>query len=283
MEKFNNPYIDKLAGLPEEHKGLENDWHKYIIEHIQNAGGKKIESFEINKTEKDVELIQFAEKSVDDLLRRHNRQKVIDVSLDNIHILRKNGVQEFTQNTFFEGAHSTTRHSVIVDRNPSDVQFSLILFHELVHLKSYSALQILPGTNGGPAKTEAYRGGISVISRDGKTVYLGNLEEAIVGYLTEQFFETVICADARFKEELSRMNEEKIKVRISRKAELKKLNSVIDEIVAKNPHMYRTEIMNAFIDAQINGNLMTIGRLLEKTFGQGYLKGQTSLKTENDI
>jgi len=273
VEKWNNPYIDNLVGLPEEQKDLESEWREYVLQNIQEVGGRKIEDFEIEKNQQDIELINRVESSVNDVLLKYGRNKIVSLPLDNIHLLKEGGTHEYVGHSA-GGARSTIQQSIVVDRFKSDVQFSLVLFHELLHVKSYTALQIIPSTKEKPAEVIPYRTGISVRSRDGKTEYLGNIEEAIVGYLTKEYYEGVISQDPYLKDELSKIDRGEISINLSREKEQQKLDSIIDQILVneKDGATTRESILNTFIDAQLNGNLTTIGRLITRAYGADALK-----------
>lgn len=272
MENLPNPFIDKLIGLPKEHEGLTKEWHGYIIEDIRIIGGRKIENFEIEKSPKDVEIIKFTEKAVNSMLAKYGRKLKISVPLDNIHVLKPGGTLEYTNNRLEGGAHSSTLKSIIVDRDKSDVQFALKIFHELIHLKAYSALQIIPGNDDNAPQVAPYRTGIAVISRDGKTKFLENVEEAIVGHLTSVYFETTLKHDPLFKEEIEQIAEGKLNIEISRREEMEDLNIVIQKIISNNPSLGADDIMDEFIKAQINGTLISLSRLIENTFGKGAMR-----------
>ncbi|MBN9483134.1 MAG: hypothetical protein BGO70_01055 [Bacteroidetes bacterium 43-93] len=269
MEQPNNQFIDKLVGLPKDQEHLEHEWHRYIIEQITQIGGKKIEEFEIEKTSNDIALIHFAEKSADNFLKEYGRDKQITVPIKNIHVLKEHGTEEYTEGHFSRGAHSSTLKSILIDRNPSDTAFSLTLFHELMHLKSYTALQVLPSTEEDAAQVRPYRNGIAVVSRDGKTTYLNNLEEAIIGYATEQFYNNSVKINSLFKDEKF-----DVSIDTSRREEVEKLYTLVDMLFQKNQDSFssKEEVLGLFIHAQANGDLFKVGRLIEKTLGEGTLK-----------
>ncbi|WP_295794659.1 hypothetical protein [Mucilaginibacter sp.] len=271
MEGFNNPYIDKLIGISNEQKELAQKWHEYIITNIETMGGKKIEGFEIEKTEKDVALIEFTQMALNRILEQYKRTKQINIPLVNIHVLPPEGTERYTNGRLLYGAHSSLQQSVLIDRDVSDIQFSLALFHELLHIKSYTAFQIISENkdNQSGQQLKPYRNGFRIVSRDGKRVYLQSIEEAVISYLTASFYESI-------KDELL-FRDEKLNNRgiiISRSYEVSMMNDAIDIIYENNKGTFlnRQEVLKLFIDAQINGNLLKLGKLIEQTFGSGTLK-----------
>jgi len=264
VENLNNPYFDKII-VPKKQRDAESIVHGYVTENVETFGAEGIEYFEIEKTAKDIEIIQFVEKEIDELLSKYGRTKNITVSPNNIHLLKEGGTEEYTDGNFATGAYSPLQKSIIVDRLKSDLQFALLLFHELLHLKSYSALQVLPDK-----AIETYRSGISVVTRDGETKYLNHAEEGIISYLALKFFDA-IKTNKLFSNEINQNPKEVI---YSRQTELLKLYSVVDKIFEMNSDIFQNkeQIFELFIDAQVNGRLLRLTRLIKKTFGIDNIK-----------
>lgn len=55
-EKFNNPYIDKLVGIPQKYRNQEDTVNQDLVKFIEQRGSKKIGEFELEKTLRDVEI-----------------------------------------------------------------------------------------------------------------------------------------------------------------------------------------------------------------------------------
>lgn len=263
-EKFNNPYHDDIVGVPTPEQGEMEAITKDTVKIIERKGRAKIEDFEIQKTARDVDILNFARESVEDLMKQYGREKDIDVPLSHIHILEPDGTKKYLER-YFAGAHSTVGASILADRDPSDVQFCLTCFHEILHLKSFSSVQF---TKTEKPVLKQYRSGLSVRSRDGKEVYFTDLEEGVIGLLSQKFYDTKLKSSPLFEEELKKGEGE---FYIGRKKETEKLQKIVDELWEKNQDSFssREEILDLFVDAQINGNLLTIGKLIERTFGKG--------------
>lgn len=269
-ENFENKYFDKLVVNPNKHEHSEKNLHESIIENVENIGGKHITDFEVAKTAKEIEIINFVLDEADKILSSYGREKHISIPLENIHILVDGGSEKYTTGNLKTGGHSTIQRSVIIDRVKSDLEFSIILFHELIHLKSYSAIQVLD--NG---KIEAYRSGISVRSRDGERKYLKNIEEGIVGLLTEKFYNTLIEKGAFY---INREDIANNKIEISRKEEIATLNKIVDDIYGKHREQFkdRDQVLNLFINAQVNGELIKLLKLIKSTYGIDSLKAKNN-------
>jgi len=273
VEKWNNPFIDKLIGLPTEKEHLTPAWDEHILETIYQEGGRKITEFEIEKSERDREIIDFAQSAADRMLAAYGRQKTAPVPLENIHLLRDGGTRAYLSKIkAVSGAAAPIQQSLMVDRVESDMQLSLITFHELLHLKSYIALQVMPANESNQAAVRPYRYGLTVYARDGKTRCLNSLEEAVIGYLTQEFY-TNIQKEPRFENEIKRIAEGNLHIEISRNEEYENLSRMIETIVKTHPELTSKELLEMFIKAQVTGNIMAVTRLIEETFGKGSTRG----------
>lgn len=262
-KKYEMPHVDKAVGeRPENQEAFERHLTNLFLE----KGGKKIEEFEIEKTERDIEIIKLAEKAVAEYLKQYGRKKDIKAPLANIHLFQEGGVEKYTRDAFAEGAHSTTLGSIIADRKKSDVDFALLMFHELFHMKSYKAMQKTTRN-----KLFGFREGFAVVTRDGSKVYFENVEEAIIGHMTKRFYYEVLSKEKSFAKEIEEMEKSGKKIDFSREAEQREGNKFIDALWEQNKDKFkdRNEIVDLFIEAQVTGKLLKVARLVEKTFGKG--------------
>ncbi len=274
MEGLGKPYFDKIIGNKEHIPEFQENLHEYVLDVVSGAARRKIENLELTKSDRERTLIWYAEQEADKLMVSHGRQNAIELpSIDSVHVLTENGVEKYTDGRLGRGAHSTLFRAILVDRTQSEVEFTITTFHEIVHLKSYSALQYIPAGKDREARVDDYRSGISVFSRDGKTKYLDSLEEAIVTYLTKEFYEKRMANDGRFKEEIASRKDDFSPV-FGDEENLEKFMSLADQIAKDNPKEFpnRKEVVDVFIAAQLNGSLVKVVRLLERTLGTGSVK-----------
>jgi len=263
------PHVDKAVGIPTKYSDEQKNLETYISNKFKE-GGKKIEEHEIEKTERDIFLIDFTQKAVDDYLKKYSRKKNVIIPIENVHILEKGGVSKFTGGKINTGACSPKYGDIVVDRTEIDIDFSLVVFHELMHLKSYNSLQVTNGKTKEERTIQSFRGGFSVTTRDGKKTFFKDVNEAIVGFLTKKFFEEYIEKSDIFKDELTSQKEKKISFNLSRQKEMRDGMKYMSDIYELNKNKYsQEEIMDIFIDAGINGNLLKVARLIEETFGKG--------------
>ena len=93
MEK---PHFDKLVGVKAMNLPLDvskEEAEQIISETLQDKGGEFIEGLELEKTEKDKEIIELADQVAENYLRQFGRENIPDIPLDNIHLLREGGTE----------------------------------------------------------------------------------------------------------------------------------------------------------------------------------------------
>ncbi len=268
-ERFSHEGFDKVVGvtgdLASDPEGLKRniDWR------LKVRGAAPFEGVEVDKTAEEQAIIDLATQYVDETLANLGRAKQFDVPAENIHLLREGGTGDALNKRLSEGAYGTIDNSILVDRSPSRVDFALSIVHELFHSKCYKALQV--GLANGRGWITTYRSGTAVNARDRSAVYLEDVEEAIVGYLTKRFYEDVVLRHPFFSTEVQERLQAKVVTDTSRMKELAQLDALVDDLFAKNVDEFkdRNEVFNIFLDAQVNGNLMRLGRLIEHTYGKG--------------
>lgn len=262
-KKIEGPHADDFVGIPELGSP---EFHRNEIVHgfkkLFEKGGEPIGDYEVEKTQEEEQLIEFAQKLANQYLHDLGRVKEINLPLENIHILKPGGTNEFTQEKFEGGSHNSRNGAIIVDRMANPALFITVLFHELIHAKSWKVFQI---TKNDGFSVEMYRSGLEVVDRSGKKYYFSDLEEAVTAYLENKFFNEHIANNPRFKPA------DVQEVTLSRPDELGFLYSVADEITSKLPNEFKTrdEVISLFVDAHINGRLLPLAKTIEKIYGKG--------------
>lgn len=257
-------HLDKIVGVPDEHMADAEAYTKRVADHI----GTKKREHEIEKTQHDIELLNFAQSAVDEYLQKYGREQKIVLPLERIHILKEGGVG-MTSSKVGGGSHSTYGSSVDLDRSPSDITFTLRAFHELVHAKSYQALQATSTRDEktGQPHIVPFRSGLSVVTRDGEKVYFRSLNEAVVATLERRFYDEKVKGNPLFANDQGEPE-------LSRERELETLTEFVDDLWEKNKTSFRdrNEILDLFIEAGVTGKLLKVARLIEKTYGRGSVR-----------
>ncbi len=280
MKESKMPHIDKAVGIPSAQVDQQIIFEDSLTSKF-TEGGKKFPKFEIEKSDKDIDIINFTQNAVDDYLKKYNRNKKVNTPIENIHLFDEGGVEKVTGGKTKTGAFSTLYGDIIVDRARTDIQFSLRVFHELMHSKSFTAAQI---TTGNPRKVRPYRTGFCVESRDGSQCYFEDVNEAIVGLLTRRFYTEYIEKNKAFKDDMQKILEENIPIDFSRESEVQSGLKFINRIYELNKEKYSLQdVTDIFIDAGINGNLVKVARLIESSFGKGSFRalGEETSKLRN--
>jgi hypothetical protein len=264
---FEVPHFDKIVDAPEED---EEEFYNSVDRFYQAIQNTKIEGFEREKSERDIKILAMVNQSIDEYLSQYEKERIIEPPLSKIHIFEKGGVEKFTKGIAYGGAHAPLYGSVFLEREKSDVAFALTAFHELFHLKVYNALQLTKPTGEEKIRPETYRSGFIVTSRDGNKKYFEDIEEALTEIMTERFYREKVLTSDLFKDE----NSHKPEVKFTREKERKKFNELVDDLWDKNKDEFpdREDIVSLFLDGQVNGRILQVGKLIEKTFGPGSLR-----------
>ena len=148
------------------------------------------------------------------------------------------------------------------------------------------------------------RAGFLIVPRDADTVYFRNIDEAIITELEMRFDQEYLSKNPELKEECQAREEAVTALSVrtgedidllrktiasleeipqedgganfrimeySYKNERKQLNELIDNLYERNQGEFssREDIFKLFVEAAMNGRLLPIARLIEKTFGKG--------------
>jgi len=191
----------------------------------------------------------------------------------------------------------------------SHEMFHLNSFHSVQKTDKQDMVDFRLITESEDGKTEnisliGRRAGFSIVSRDADAVYFRDIDEAIITELEMRFDQEYLSKIPELKEEhqakeeaitaLSARTGEEIKslrkivaalsetpqedgganVRIidyPYKNEKQRLNGLIDDLYEKNQDKFssREDVFKLFVEAAMNGRLLPIARLIEKTFGKG--------------
>lgn len=256
---------DRVVGIPPAEEHLTEIVHQHVRE-LQATHNKAMLPGEIEPTPHDIEIIKQTWDKVIEYLHLYGREVGREIDLSAVHIFPPGGTEAYMPG-LGGGAHSSKFSSILADRDPSDMKFSLVLFHEMLHLLEYNALQITTPDEEGKRKIEGYRTGFSVTTRDGKESYFDVLDEAVVGMLTRKYFEEVLAKDPKHEQDIAGQEDAIDTSRLPEGAELRELT---EDIYESNRERFGSaqEVLDLFIRSSLSGNLLPIARLVEKTYGK---------------
>jgi hypothetical protein len=184
------PHLKRVVGV------LDEEDEKFVSAELAkfNAQGVEAVKGEVEKTEKEIEMITMAKKGADEILFQFGGENLYDTPLERIHVLKGN----IRGNKDNAGIWDNRTNSIEVKRQSNSVKFIMDAFHEIVHSKAYNALQILH--DNGNRSLSLYRYGLEVSARDGKVDYLEALNEAATHELEKIFFAKYIKDNMSFSE-----------------------------------------------------------------------------------
>lgn len=274
-EKFPVPQVDRLVGNETlvtqnfqgylDDNGLPVTDSQIILKRLFEEAKVPFDA-ELSKTEKDISIIKHAEAAVREYAIAYGRSSLPEISLGHIHFLEDGGVEKFTKGRLAIGSHATILGQILVDRR-GDLETAITTFHELWHtLGSYLAVQVTTDQ-----KLDWYRSGFGMKSRDGKKESFYHLNEAITGYMTHKYVYEKLRNTELFKNEIDESVKNSTPIDTTRQRELNDLLKVIDNLLLKNKGRFsnREEIVDLFIRAQVTGNVLSVARLIEETYGKG--------------
>jgi len=251
---------------------------------------------ELKKTPAQLEICRLMNVLTNTLLERHGL-KPLDVPPENMHIFGNNLSLDGSE---IGGIFLPPDQLTIVREGRSLIEFADFVAHELIHFKSFGAVQVPSGADDLDFE---YRSGFSAHSRDGKRSFFHAIDEALTEQLSKGLVESLktsgnsLLADE--VEEMQRVLAEygqnpefatdvmtaryledghPMKGRYNVMAthyiyqeERAILNSLIDKIFSKNSGRFTTkeEVFDLFAKGKLQGNFLGIGKVIERTFGKG--------------
>lgn len=308
MEKFSS--FERVVGNISEagkEQILRDKGERFDDQVFEDLRGKERE-----KTSEELQIISLANEATNEIRQRYGL-KNFDILPDNIHVVTEEAWPREKSMAFY----NSMLQGIATREQPAKVVFMKKVFHEMLHFKSYNALQVTSGEN---PELDEYRVGLTVHTRDGKKMYFVNLNEAVTEEMTKRFA-AKLFGNPLFNEEARQTKEvitrypravtgsgeplfdndtfyaeiegkkswgeavgrlfgaqekpKKITTEgFAYQSERKILNTLIDKILERNQDKFqdREEVFEIFAKGMMTGNILPIGRLIEKTFGNGTLR-----------
>ncbi len=245
-------------------------------------GSAKIEGLELEKTERELELLDFAEDALDEYLVEFGKERNTRIPRENIHVVEEGGVNKYDKKLAY-GLANTPTVLIMVDRIGNEALFTSLAFHEMVHIKSFQSQQHQPDMQiGGIEISMPRRNGMNSFSRQkdehGNNVvvkYLDGLDEALTSMLERRFYDEKIKNNEMFSEE------DRDSVGFSYQRQINFLDNIMDKVIEKNPEpITKEEIIKILMDAKFNGRLLPMARLIKNSLGGEELSRLLSLDRE---
>jgi hypothetical protein len=286
---------------------LEQRFKKQNIEEIEETEEfEGLEEKEIKKTPEQIRIIKLVDDETNKLLTKYDLPE-FKIPSENIHLLSEKDYEDLRGIKGARGAYfSSASQSVFISETDSGAMFLQLAFHEFLHFKSYQAFQKELEKKESP---QLYREGLIAFSRDGEREYFRNLNEAVTQELFKRFYFQTAKDNPLFKKEIEKTEKIKTSFLMSEKdneeremlenififrpvqrkkdgrfieeiresvpfcypKEQKALNSLLDKLYQKNQDKFKDkeEVFDIFAKSMLNGNLMPVGKLVDRTLGKG--------------
>jgi len=308
MEKFSS--FERVVGNiseAEKEQILHDKEEMFDDQVFEDLKGKERE-----KTQEELQIISLVNAATNEVRQRYGLEN-FDIPPENIHVITEEAWPRVKSVAFY----NSMLQGIVAREQPAKIVFMKKIFHEMLHFKSYNALQIKMGEN---PELDEYRVGLTVHTRDGKRMYFVNLNEAVTEGMTKRFaaklFDNPLFAgeirqtkdvitkypravtgageplfdDNTFYAEVegkkswgeavgrlfgAQEKPKKITTEcFTYQSERKILNTLINKILEKNPEKFKNgeEVFEVFAKGMMTGNILPVGRLIERTFGNGTLR-----------
>lgn len=277
--------IDRMVGGSKEEREYLK---KLFCSQFENQNFAELEGKEKPKTPEQERIIELVNSTINRIREKYNL-KDFEMPSENIHVIdHEQWIHEDNTGAFYW----PLRQAVYIRDNLANTVFSECLLHDCLHFKSYNALQKRIGYE----KFSDYRMGLLVFSRKGDGRYFSHLTEAVTEELTKEYifklwedpiFEEELKETEKLKKECPQYDDEEIycleeferedgemRVRIEKfsyKEERDNLLWGIEKIFQENQDKFssREDVWDIFVKSMLDGNLIPLGRIIEKTFGKG--------------
>jgi len=298
MPKRQYPDFGK-ASDEEKKEGLE---FIEVVFKKQDFNDKGLIEAERDKTPEELIIIDLVNNATNEIRKKYGLEKR-DIPSKNIHILKKDSFfinDEEGSDTHIHGVFQSKHQRILIGEGPVRIMFMKNLFHEMLHFKSYNSLQV---ENVNHSVVKPYRSGLSVISRDCSTGYLYDINEAVTEELTKRF-SSDLCDNPLFAKEIEETKKSLsahstyvdgkplpsdfyedvfyaenskfglIDFTYSYKEERDALQLLIDKLFERNKEEFgnREEIFEMFAKGFMTGNILPLGKLIDRTFGKRTLR-----------
>lgn len=153
---------------------------KYKEERFDDQLFEELEGKEREKTPEELQIIDLANKMTNEIRKTYGLED-FDIPAKNIHIIKEG---KWWRQDNVGATYKSDLQGVAMHEEPVRLAFAERVFHEMVHFKSYNALQI---TKSEKSEVDEYRVGLTVSTRDGKKMFFSNLNEAVTEEMVKRY------------------------------------------------------------------------------------------------
>lgn len=199
MKEFSS--LERVVGnIPQDDKDevFRNSKDRFGDQYFEGL----LQDIEREKTSEEMQIISLVNGATNKMRQKYDLEH-FNIPPENIHII----VEKKWPKKGSSGLFNLKEQSIFVCEKSSNIAFAKIVFHEMIHFKSYTAVQI---TQEEQPRFQAYRLGLTVQTRDGQKEYFRNVNEAVTEELTKRFIGEFF-RDPLFVEEINKTNDVKKK------------------------------------------------------------------------
>jgi len=286
-------------------QGFSEDDKKELLQSIgpykMEQGGKLVEG-ELEKSSEQIEVCRLINDLTNEIRKEYGLE-TFDIPVENIHVFPLN--LYFGDGSEVGGIFYPENQNVIVRQGGSLLEFADYVCHELIHFKSHGALQV---TTEGEIDFQ-YRSGFKSASRDGKKSYFRHIDEGLTEMISKQLIEKLKAENhTLFKRDIEETERVKQEYRDNKevteffasgdilsahflpendpnrlmgfnikyipyayKGQRDCIGELMDKIYKKNSDQFTDtdEIYRLFVKGKLEGNYLSIGRIIDQTYGKG--------------
>jgi len=318
MEK--GPKIRIIGGASVEKKEeAKKEIEQALFSHFESLSPQEqeqLKKFEYPKSEKELALIDFANKETSRLMQEAGIEPY-DLPAENFHLIPPELYKKATDRE--RGATAFIIKQGILfnaqDFRDNPVNFGASVLHEMLHLKAHFSLEV-EEEDDKVSKTP-YREGVTVRALQSHGYHgkyhehFAGLHEGIVAETEKRLLGKLLDQPelAEEKEWLNSDEAKEIKKKLAQKKEISEddiiwigkkreddweavsyleqrnvLNYICEEIQKQFPGRFQSsdDVYKVFLSAHFTGRLLPLGRFVEKTFGEGSFRLLGNMGTDSE-
>lgn len=196
MEKFSS--FERVVGNiseAEKEQILRDKGERFDDQVFEDLKGQELE-----QTPEELQIIDLVNEATNEIRRQYGL-KDFDIPPKNIHFMTEEQWLAKGNEGLALAFYDTKLQAIFMRKEPRIIPLLKTLIHEMLHFKSYNALQMTQGEN---RELHVYRIGLKVHARDdGEKKFFDRLNEAVTEELTMRITPQ-LWNDPLFAEELSR-------------------------------------------------------------------------------
>ena len=288
----------------EKKEQVRREVERALFSHFESLSPREKEQFkkfEYPKSEKELALINFVNEETSRLMREAGIEPY-DIPAENYHIIPPELYKKVAGDDGIAAAFST-RQGIIFDAQyfrDNPVNFGAVALHESLHLKAYFSIEVQEESS--KVSKASYREGVVIQALQSHRYHgkyhqhFAGLDEAIVAETEKRLLAKLLDHPELATEKEWLMSDKAMEMRRKLAKERKipeddifwvgeednncktvpyfqqrnVLNYVCVEIQKQFPNEYQSadDVYKIFLKAHFTGQLLPLGRLVEKTFGE---------------